>query len=327
LKKAEKTKSIIFAGVGGQGIILASDLMAEVLFKAGFDVKKAETHGMAQRGGSVVSFLRFGKKVFSPVFGRGEADIVVAFEELEALRVLPLAAKNSVFLINESKILPMPVVTGLAKYPENPASMIQRSVKELVSVPAARLARESGSARTANLVMLGLLSRFLEIEPEIWQKAITDFFADEDKVKMNWQAFEAGRNWLAPALERPAAPAPERPAAPTTEPAATLPAVEIAAPAPQSPSTEPAAANALLVTAETPVPAQEVPPQETSAPSPGNKPEESVAASPPETADSSLTISTRETRPLEASALPGITLRLPDSLAPDPFSEESDLPE
>jgi indolepyruvate ferredoxin oxidoreductase beta subunit len=189
-----KPKNIILAGVGGQGIILASNILAECLLEKGFDVKKSETHGLAQRGGAVVSFIRFGQKVHSPMVGLAEADYLVAFEKLEAGRNLPFALTGTTILLNDFKIPPLLVAIGVEKYPENIEEILSKVCKTIL-VPATELAEEAGSAKTINLVMLGVLSRLLPVNENIWEKVISEYFKDSEKIKINLAAFELGRKF------------------------------------------------------------------------------------------------------------------------------------
>lgn len=158
--------NILFCGVGGQGIILASEITAMALIKAGFDVKKSEVHGMAQRGGAVVANMRFGEKVFSPLVEPGSADIEVAFELLESLRYLPYLYRDSKVIVNTQKILPLSVATGLEEYPSNVIDELRERVSYVYPIDAFDLARSVGEVRAANMVLVGALSRFLPVSRE-----------------------------------------------------------------------------------------------------------------------------------------------------------------
>lgn len=189
----EGTGNILFSGVGGQGILLASEVTVYSLLAAGYDAKKSEVHGMAQRGGSVTAQLRYGKKVYSPLIEPGGADIQVAFEMMEAVRYLPYLHKGSKVVVNTQKILPPAVATGQAEYPEDVLNHLRERDIVVVPVDAFDLAREVGEVRTANVVMVGALSAFLPVDAanfeEIIRKRVPEKFID-----VNLKAFAAGRN-------------------------------------------------------------------------------------------------------------------------------------
>ena len=189
----EETGNILFSGVGGQGILLASELTVYSLLAAGYDAKKSEVHGMAQRGGSVTAQLRYGKKVYSPLIEPGGADIQVAFEMMEAVRYLPYLHKGSKVVVNTQKILPPSVATGQAEYPEEVLNHLTERDIVVVPVDAFDIAREVGEVRTANVVMVGALSAFLPVDEanfeEIIRKRVPQKFID-----VNLKAFAAGRN-------------------------------------------------------------------------------------------------------------------------------------
>ncbi len=189
----EETGNILFSGVGGQGILLASELTVYSLLAAGYDAKKSEVHGMAQRGGSVTAQLRYGKKVYSPLIEPGGADIQVAFEMMEAVRYLPYLHKGSKVVVNTQKILPPSVATGQAEYPEEVLNHLTERDIIVVPVDAFDIAREVGEVRTANVVMVGALSAFLPVDEanfeEIIRKHVPQKFID-----VNLKAFAAGRN-------------------------------------------------------------------------------------------------------------------------------------
>ncbi len=184
--------NILFSGVGGQGILLASELTAYAQLEAGFDVKKSEVHGMAQRGGSVEAHLRYGERVYSPLIDPGTADILVAFEILEAARYLPYLHKDSAVVVNTQKILPPAVALGKMEYPDNIlVELTDRGIK-VVAIDAFAVAKEVGELRTANVAMVGAMSNFLAASPQVFLDVI------DKKVKpafreVNKQAFEAGR--------------------------------------------------------------------------------------------------------------------------------------
>jgi indolepyruvate ferredoxin oxidoreductase beta subunit len=184
--------NLLFSGVGGQGILLASEITVYSLLSAGYDAKKSEVHGMAQRGGSVTAQLRYGKKVYSPLIEPGCADIQVAFEMMEAVRYLPFLHKGSKVIVNTQKILPPSVATGKAGYPENVLDRLTEREIVVVPVDAFDLAREVGEVKTANVVMVGALSAFLPIDPAIYEKVIRARVPERFR-EVNLKAFAAGR--------------------------------------------------------------------------------------------------------------------------------------
>lgn len=163
---------IVICGVGGQGIILASDILSLAAMEEGYDVKKSEVHGMAQRGGSVISNCIFGKKVYSPLIGLGEGDILLAFEKLEALRGLPYLKKDGTMIVNDYEWPPLTVASGDVVYPENTIETLKDKVKKLVSVNGVKIAMDLGNIRTTNVVLLGVLARFLPFKRESWLSVI-----------------------------------------------------------------------------------------------------------------------------------------------------------
>ncbi len=188
----EKQGNILFSGVGGQGILLASEITAYSLLAAGFDAKKSEVHGMAQRGGSVTAQLRYGAKVYSPLIEPGNADILVAFEMMEAARYLPYLHRGSKVVVNTQKILPPAVATGQTTYPENVLDMLVENDIAVTSVDALDVARAVGEVKTVNVVMVGAMSAFLPIDPsvciEVIEKRVPERFRE-----VNLKAFEEGR--------------------------------------------------------------------------------------------------------------------------------------
>lgn len=189
----EETGNILFSGVGGQGILLASEVTVYSLLAAGYDAKKSEVHGMAQRGGSVTAQLRYGKKVYSPLIEPGRADIQVAFEMMEAVRYLPYLHKGSKVVVNTQKILPPAVATGQAEYPEEVLNHLRERDIVVVPVDAFDLAREVGEVRTANVVMVGALSAFLPVDVANFEEIIRNR-VPEKFIDVNLKAFAAGRN-------------------------------------------------------------------------------------------------------------------------------------
>ncbi len=192
----DEVTSVLIVGVGGQGVILASEILAEVALKVGMDVKKSEVHGMAQRGGAVSSHVRFGPKVYSPLIGIGDADVILAFEALEAVRWAHYACADGVVLANELRLIPTTAfaVKG-AKYPDNPFADLERAGYHAVKIPADQVARELGNVRLANTVLLGALSRHLEIPEETWIETIAAR-VPRKTVDANREAFRRGRAFL-----------------------------------------------------------------------------------------------------------------------------------
>lgn len=181
---------VLIVGVGGQGTLLASKILGEVAQRIGEDVKVSEVHGMAQRGGSVVTHVKFGERVFSPLVGRGQADYILAFEELEALRFAPYLKKDGGIIANSQRILPMPVAQGLQEYPENIPDKL-KTYAEVRFVDASAVAERCGSIKATNMVLLGVLASKLTWEKDLWHSAIAGAVPGRT-VKMNLQAFEGG---------------------------------------------------------------------------------------------------------------------------------------
>ena len=190
--KKSKITGILIAGVGGQGTVLASKILGLVAMKAGLDVKQSEIHGMSQRGGSVVTHVRFGEAVNSPLVASGTADVVMAFEELEALRYMPCLKKGGLMIVNQQRILPMPVITGAAQYPESPVMEMKNGGIRVKSVAASALAQERGDIRGANVVLLGALAKELDFHLSLWEEAIAACLKPK-LVEMNLQAFALGQ--------------------------------------------------------------------------------------------------------------------------------------
>lgn len=183
--------SIMIVGVGGQGTLLTSRILGNVAISTGTDVKVSEVHGMSQRGGSVVTYVKMGNKVNSPIIEKGEADILLCFEELEALRWIDYAKKDASIIINTQRIDPMPVITGKVKYPENIIEKIRAEYRNVVAVPALELARACGSIKAVNVVMIGVLAKRIGIPEETWidviRKTVKPQFVD-----VNIEAFRKG---------------------------------------------------------------------------------------------------------------------------------------
>lgn len=185
----------MLAGVGGQGTILASDVLAEVGVQAGYDAKKAEVHGMAQRGGSVTSHVRWAEKVYSPLIAPGEVDVLVAFEKLEALRYIGFLRAGGMALINDQRIIPITVTTGGATYPEDERlrAALSKITENVRWVDGVGIAEELGNLRVANVVLLGTLSAMLDMDEGIWLDVIEQR-VPERFVDLNRQAFRRGRD-------------------------------------------------------------------------------------------------------------------------------------
>ena len=185
-------KSIMIVGVGGQGSLLASKLLGRLLIDEGYDVKVSEVHGMSQRGGSVVTYVRYGDKVYSPVIDKGEADFVLSFELLEAARFVEYLKKDGIILTNTQQINPMPVITGAAQYPERLDEKISALGVNIDAFDALSLALEAGSAKAVNIVLLGRLSRYFDFTEDEWLSAI-ERSVPEKFLEMNKKAFSLGR--------------------------------------------------------------------------------------------------------------------------------------
>lgn len=186
-----KTTSLMIVGVGGQGTLLASKLLGRLLVSEGYDVKVSEVHGMSQRGGSVVTYVRFGEKVYSPIVERGEADYIISFENAEAARWLPFLKKGGKMIVNTQQIDPMPVIIGAAEYPENVIDEMKTLGVEIDAIDALTPALEAGSAKAVNIVLMGRLARHFGIPREKWTAAIEQSVAPKF-VEMNEKAFALG---------------------------------------------------------------------------------------------------------------------------------------
>lgn len=187
-----KSGNILFSGVGGQGILLASEVIAYALLEEGYDAKKSEVHGMAQRGGSVTAELRYGKKVYSPLIEPGRADLLMAFEMMEAVRYLPMLHSKSRVIVNTQQILPPAVATGKMEYPEEVLRHLTDKGITPVEVDAFGLAKEAGEPRTANIVMVGVLSTFLPMDTQVYETVINANVKQAFR-EVNLKAFALGR--------------------------------------------------------------------------------------------------------------------------------------
>lgn len=188
-----KTQNIMIVGVGGQGSLLASKLLGRLLMNEGFDVKVSEVHGMSQRGGSVVTYVRFGDKVASPVIDTGEADYLVSFELLEAARWLKFLSPDGQIITNTQQIEPMPVITGAASYPENLVDKMMAAGAKVDAFDALKLAEEAGSPKAVNIVLMGRLSKYFGVSESAWTKAVEETVPAKF-LQLNKKAFELGRN-------------------------------------------------------------------------------------------------------------------------------------
>ena len=187
-----ETKNIMIVGVGGQGSLLASKLLGRLLLTQGYDIKVSEVHGMSQRGGSVVTYVRFGDKVYSPIIDKGEADFIVSFELLEAARWTEYLRRDGVIVTNTQQINPMPVITSAADYPDNLTGRMEELGLKVDALDALSLAEEAGSSKAVNLVLMGRLSRYFAIPEPFWMDAIAQS-VPEKFLALNQRAFRLGR--------------------------------------------------------------------------------------------------------------------------------------
>jgi len=188
----EETTNIVLAGVGGQGILLASRILSEAALAQGFDVKANEVHGMAQRGGSVIAQIRFGKKVYSPLVKKGSAQLLIAMEIIESLRHAQYLAPGGLALINSQRIIPTTVSSGLAQYPSDPEKRLKEPFSQYKIADCLSLALEAGSARCVNVVMVGWLSHFLPFSEQTWQGVLKSVLKTK-YLEMNLKAFQMGK--------------------------------------------------------------------------------------------------------------------------------------
>ena len=187
-----KTTNIMIVGVGGQGTLLASKLLGRLLLKRGYDVKVSEVHGMSQRGGSVVTYVRYGEKVYSPVVDKGEADVIISFEMLEAARWVEYLKKGGTIVTNTQQINPMPVIIGAAEYPQNLAEKIAEKGINIEAFDALSLAEEAGTSKAVNLVLLGRISKYFDFTDEEWMDAI-EKSVPAKILELNKKAFAMGK--------------------------------------------------------------------------------------------------------------------------------------
>jgi indolepyruvate ferredoxin oxidoreductase beta subunit len=187
-----EVKSILLAGVGGQGILRASDIMCMAIMDAGFDVKKSEVHGMAQRGGCVTSHVRYGSKVYSPLAKPESIDILISFEKMETLRYLNYLRKDASLIVNSEKIYPPAVNMGDLPYPKDIIKYLHDRYKTIKQIDAAELAQKAGNVKAANIVLLGAVSNLMVINSITWENVIKKSFP-EKLIKMNLAAFQMGK--------------------------------------------------------------------------------------------------------------------------------------
>lgn len=184
--------NVLMSGVGGQGVLVASDILVLVAMHAGLDAKKSEIHGMAQRGGSVVSQVRYGEKIYSPLIQTGSADVILAFEKLEAIRYLDYLKQDGIVIINDQQITPLSVFFSNIPYPKNVEAICRKKTDHVILVGGIKIAEDVGNPRTINSVLLGALSNYLEFDEEHWMKAIAQRVPPKT-IALNRKAFKAGK--------------------------------------------------------------------------------------------------------------------------------------
>ena len=188
-----ETKNVMIVGVGGQGSLLASKLLGRMLLEEGYDVKVSEVHGMSQRGGSVVTYVRYGDRVSSPIIDKGEADFIVSFELLEAARWMEYLKPGGQIVTSTQQIDPMPVVTGAAQYPEDLVAKMKAAGAKVDALDCVTLAKQAGSTKAVNVVLLGRLSHYYDLPEAVWQEAL-EALVPPKFLELNRKAFELGRN-------------------------------------------------------------------------------------------------------------------------------------
>lgn len=186
------TTNIMIVGVGGQGTLLASRILGNAIIRQGFDVKVSEVHGMSQRGGSVVTYVKYGDAVHSPIIDRGEADIILAFELLEAYRALPWLKKGGKIIVNDQQINPMPVITGSCEYPANIREKLDQRI-DLTAVDALSLAKQAGNIKAVNVVLISVMAKNTDIPYEEWIETVRTS-VPEKFLEVNLKAFDLGYN-------------------------------------------------------------------------------------------------------------------------------------
>ncbi len=187
-----ETKSVMIVGVGGQGSLLASRILGNVLLSQGYAVKVSEVHGMSQRGGSVVTYVKYGDAVYSPTVEKGEADVIISFELLEAARWASYLKKGGKIVTSTQTLDPMPVITGAAEYPTEIVEKLTGMGLDVTAVDALSLAEEAGSAKASNVVLMGVVSKKMEFDESVWQDAL-NACVPEKFIEMNRKAFALGR--------------------------------------------------------------------------------------------------------------------------------------
>jgi indolepyruvate ferredoxin oxidoreductase beta subunit len=192
MENKNQTTSVVLVGVGGQGILLGSEIVAKAAMNAGFDVKTNEVHGMAQRGGSVVAQIRYGKEVHSPLVAEGTARVLGSFEQVEALRFAHYLAADGLAVVSSQMIVPVTVSMGASKYPQDTEARLRASFSKLIYMDASKIAIGLGNIKTANVVILGAMSQGLTLPIEAWHEAIASSVAEKFR-DINLKAFEAGR--------------------------------------------------------------------------------------------------------------------------------------
>lgn len=182
----------MIVGVGGQGSLLASKMLGQLLLTQGYDVKVSEVHGMSQRGGSVVTYVRFGDHVYSPIIEQGEADMIISFEQLEAARWLPYLKEGGKIVTSTQQIDPMPVITGAAEYPQHLIEKMRAVKAEVDAIDALRMAEEAGSSKAVNIVLMGRVSRYFDFPLDAWMQALCACVPPKF-LELNQKAFAMGR--------------------------------------------------------------------------------------------------------------------------------------
>lgn len=186
-----ETKSIMIVGVGGQGSLLASRILGNVLLSQGYDVKLSEVHGMSQRGGSVVTYVKYGDKVYSPVVQKGEADIIISFEQLEAARYVEFLKEGGHIVTSTQSIDPMPVITGAAVYPDDVCGKLKAMGIDVTAVDALTLAEQAGTSKASNVVLMGVVSKKMDFDRKVWENAL-EACVPAKFLELNKKAFELG---------------------------------------------------------------------------------------------------------------------------------------
>jgi len=192
METTDRVQNILMVGVGGQGVILASEIISEVMMRAGHDVKKSEVHGMAQRGGSVSSHVRFGPKVYSPLIKKGDADVLFSFELLESVRYLDFLRSDALLIVNNQKVLPPSVTLGADTYPEQLPELLRERFSRVEIVNALDIAKQAGNARALNVAFLGALSKHFGVDENLWKDVISSMLPLK-LVDVNIKAFMLGR--------------------------------------------------------------------------------------------------------------------------------------